>query len=292
MVRKRSPAGSVVGTRGADRPASTKPHSPNDGTYTWYGATRQPRLLDGRDDAPVGLAREERRRGLHDERGRPARGAASASGRTSSCTACRARSSTGRGSPRSRSRTCSRLSSSHVNASALTTCTRGSESASPLSAASSRCVREEPRHLRIEIDQGHGAHLRVAQHLAQRQPVAAAEDQHARRRRQRREPGVHERLVVAVLVARAELQVAVEEQPQVVLPRRHHDALVAAWSSRARPRRRTGWPRRGRGWRWPSTGRRRAAPAPRRTSPAARAATRGASDSRSSRRRPQRDERR
>ena len=86
--------------------------------------------------------------------------------------------------------------------------------------------REEARHLGIEIDQRHALDLRIAQHLAQRQPVAAAEDEHAARRRQRRQPRVHERLVVAVLVARAELQVRVEEQPQVVLPGGQHDALV------------------------------------------------------------------
>ena len=37
---------------------------------------------------------------------------------------------------------------------------------------------------------------------------------------------MHEGLVIPVLVARTELQMRVQEQPQVVLPRREHDALV------------------------------------------------------------------
>ena len=49
--------------------------------------------------------------------------------------------------------------------------------------------------------------------LAQREAVAAAEDEHALRRRIGRDHRrVDERLVIAVLVGRRELQVAVEEQ--------------------------------------------------------------------------------
>ncbi len=40
-------------------------------------------------------------------------------------------------------------------------------------------------------------------------------------------PGMHQRFVIAVFVARAELQVTVEEQPQVVLESGQHDVLVA-----------------------------------------------------------------
>src|SRR5579884_2077574 len=37
---------------------------------------------------------------------------------------------------------------------------------------------------------------------------------------------MHQRLVVTVLIARTELQVLIEEEPQVVLPFRQHDALI------------------------------------------------------------------
>ncbi len=40
------------------------------------------------------------------------------------------------------------------------------------------------------------------------------------------EPGMHERFVVAVLVARAELEVSVEKQPEIVPPAGEHDPLV------------------------------------------------------------------
>ena len=113
-----------------------------------------------------------------------------------------------------------------MNASALTTFTCGDGKRVAIERAQQRRGREELRHLRIEVDQRDRFDLRVAQDLAHRQPVAAAEHQHAPRAGQRRQPGVHQRLVVAVLVARAELQVAVEEQAHVLAPLRDHDALV------------------------------------------------------------------
>ena len=68
----------------------------------------------------------------------------------------------------------------------------------------------------------------VLQHLAHRQPVAAAQHQHALRRAVRRHRRVHQGLVVAVLVARVELQVAVQEEPRAGLALGHDDALVGA----------------------------------------------------------------
>ena len=53
---------------------------------------------------------------------------------------------------------------------------------------------------------------RVLQDLAHRQAVAAAEDQDAPAAGAAAHGGVHERLVVAVLVGRGELEVAVEEE--------------------------------------------------------------------------------
>ena len=86
-------------------------------------------------------------------------------------------------------------------------------------------VARELGHARVELDVDDAPHAVVAQQLADRQPVAAAEHEHAPVRAGHR--GVHERLVVAVLVARGELQVAVEKQPQVVgLALRQHDLLV------------------------------------------------------------------
>ena len=79
----------------------------------------------------------------------------------------------------------------------------------------------------IEIHQRDAFDVGIFQDLADRQPVAAAQHQHAARAGKRRQAGMHQRFVIAVLVARAELQVRVEEQPQIVLPLRQHDALVA-----------------------------------------------------------------
>src|SRR3954468_4623359 len=85
---------------------------------------------------------------------------------------------------------------------------------------------EEAGHLRIEIDERYALAARVLENLANGQPVAAAEDEHVARTGQGGEPRMHERLVIAVLVARTELQVGVEKEPQVVLPCGEHDVLV------------------------------------------------------------------
>ena len=88
-------------------------------------------------------------------------------------------------------------------------------------------VARQREHPPVELDQHGPAHIGVGEHLAQREPVAAAQDQHAlvaaRHRR------VHERLVVAVLVLGGELQVPVDEQAQVAVARvpGQDDLLVA-----------------------------------------------------------------
>jgi hypothetical protein len=91
----------------------------------------------------------------------------------------------------------------------------------------------QPDHRGVQLDDGHLRDVGVAQRLAYGQPVPAAEDQHPLP--VGGEHRVHQRLVIAVLVPRAELQVAVEVEPQVGHPvgdQRHrsgeHDLLVAA----------------------------------------------------------------
>jgi hypothetical protein len=85
---------------------------------------------------------------------------------------------------------------------------------------------EKPRHRGIEIDEGDVLNLRVAEDFPHRQAVAAAEHEHAARVRQSRERGMHERLVVAVFVARAELQIAIQMEPQIVPAACEDDALI------------------------------------------------------------------
>src|SRR6266436_2334747 len=78
---------------------------------------------------------------------------------------------------------------------------------------------EKPGHFGIEIDEDNALDLRVFQNFAESKTVAAA-DEHAARSRNSREAGMHKRLVVAVFVAGAELQVAVEKKTKVVLEAR------------------------------------------------------------------------
>src|SRR6266852_49804 len=79
---------------------------------------------------------------------------------------------------------------------------------------------EEPGHFGIEIDEGNALDLRVFQNFAESKTVAAAEDEHAAGERNSGEPRMYERFMVAVLVAGAELQVAVEKKTKVVLEAR------------------------------------------------------------------------
>ena len=104
----------------------------------------------------------------------------------------------------------------------------GERSASPFRPRSSGCGREQLRHVRVELDQRDLLDARVLEHLAHRHAVAAAEHEHAPRRAVRGQRRVHQRLVVAVLVARVELQVAVEEQAHAGVADGDDDALVGA----------------------------------------------------------------
>ena len=85
---------------------------------------------------------------------------------------------------------------------------------------------EQVRHAAVEIDQGDAFDVRVLEHFARGHAVAAAQDEHAPGARQGRKGRVYQRLVIAVFVARGELQVAVEEQANVVAPARDDNALV------------------------------------------------------------------
>ena len=68
---------------------------------------------------------------------------------------------------------------------------------------------EGARHFRIQIDEGDALNLRIFQHFARREAVAAAEDEDARGRTSHLHRGQYQRFVVARFVARGELQVAV-----------------------------------------------------------------------------------
>src|SRR5579871_2343984 len=86
---------------------------------------------------------------------------------------------------------------------------------------------EKPGHLRIEVDQGNAFDLRILERLAHGQAVAAAKHQHMARSGYRRESGVHERFVVAIFIAGAELKMRIEEEANVVLPASEHNVLIA-----------------------------------------------------------------
>ena len=87
-------------------------------------------------------------------------------------------------------------------------------------------VLEQVGHGRVQLHQGDRLHRGVLEHLAHGHAVAAAQHGHALGRAMRGHHGVDQGLVVAVLVALRELQVAVEVQPRALAPLRHHDALV------------------------------------------------------------------
>ena len=89
-----------------------------------------------------------------------------------------------------------------------------------------RRVTKQLRHCRIEIDERDMADARVAQHLARRKAVAAAQDQHAPRVGHPPQRRPDQRLVIAILIARGELQIAVEIEPEVAAPPGQHDALI------------------------------------------------------------------
>ena len=82
--------------------------------------------------------------------------------------------------------------------------------------------------MRIELDQRHPLDARVLEDLADRHAVAAADHEHAARLSRRRQSRVDQRLVITVFVARMELQVAVEEEPNAGMAGRDDDPLVSA----------------------------------------------------------------
>ena len=85
---------------------------------------------------------------------------------------------------------------------------------------------EQTRHLRIQIHQRDALDRWILQDFADRQSVAAAQHQHAMRAGKRGKSRMHQRFVIAVFVARAELQMRIQEQPQIVFPLGKHDALI------------------------------------------------------------------
>ena len=64
-------------------------------------------------------------------------------------------------------------------------------------------------HFSVQIDEGDVLNLRIFQHFARREAVAAAEDEDARRILRHLHRRQHQRFVVARFVARGELQVAI-----------------------------------------------------------------------------------
>ena len=102
--------------------------------------------------------------------------------------------------------------SSQANASALTIVTFGERSESPFRSRSSGAVENSCVMCGSSSTSVTRSTLAYLQHLAHRHAVAAAEDEHASRRAVRGERRMDQRLVIAVLVARVELQVAVEEE--------------------------------------------------------------------------------
>ena len=87
-------------------------------------------------------------------------------------------------------------------------------------------MRREARHRGVEVHERDALDLGVLQDLADGEAVAAAEHGDAPRARRGRERGVHERLVVPVLVHGRELEVPVQEELEARPVSRHDDALV------------------------------------------------------------------
>ena len=81
-------------------------------------------------------------------------------------------------------------------------------------------------HFRVQIDEGDALNLRVFQHFARREAVAAAEDEDARGRARHLHCRQYQRFVVTRFVARGELQVAVQIEAGIVFPAGDDQALV------------------------------------------------------------------
>ena len=81
-------------------------------------------------------------------------------------------------------------------------------------------------HLGIEIDESDAFDLRILQNFANGKAIAAAENQDPARGRNGGQAGMDKRFMVAVFVARAELQMTVEKEAKVVLEAREHEMLI------------------------------------------------------------------
>src|SRR5258708_6628730 len=86
---------------------------------------------------------------------------------------------------------------------------------------------KNPGHLGIEVDEGDALDLRILQNFANSEAVATAKNQDAARGRNGGQAGMDERFVIAVFVAGAKLQVAVEKKTEVVLEAREDKVLIA-----------------------------------------------------------------
>ena len=81
-------------------------------------------------------------------------------------------------------------------------------------------------HLGIEIDESDAFDLWILQNFANGKAIAAAENQDPARGRNGGQAGMDKRFMVAVFVARAELQMTVEKEAKVVLEAREHEMLI------------------------------------------------------------------
>src|SRR4051812_2205610 len=86
--------------------------------------------------------------------------------------------------------------------------------------------REEPSHLRVEVHERDALHGWVLEDLADGQSIASTQHEYSPRPRQCAQARMHQRFVISIFVAGAELQVGVEKEAQVVLPCGQYDVLI------------------------------------------------------------------
>src|SRR5437899_4590038 len=98
---------------------------------------------------------------------------------------------------------------------------------------------KNPRHFRIEIDKGNALNLRVFEDFTNGEAIASAKNQDVARSGNGGQAGMDKRFVVAVFVAGAELQVAIEKKPQVVLETREDQMLVVRVAGKNKDRKST-----------------------------------------------------
>ena len=82
------------------------------------------------------------------------------------------------------------------------------------------------RHVRIQIDQGKLLDFWIFQHLARRQPVAAAQNQHALAAGRHLHGGNDQCFVVTGFITRRKLQIPVDIQTDIVFPLGNDQPLV------------------------------------------------------------------